>query len=425
MGFVSEPITPDPLQIDLPRRPVLTFWVVAVALEVLLGVAFLATGADAAIEEGLAQAGLDFSSDLLTAVRVVVVYPAALLGVTLALAQVAAPDLAVLVVARIRGGRTLLNAVGSRFRPWSKEVGAGRGIRIWLTVVVVFSACNIASGLLHGTLVADDFTWHLSWSMLALLPVAMFLDAGALLEENGWRGFALPVLLRTHGPVAASLIVGLAWASWHFPVKFDAFLAYGVWGALAYLGAFTVKIVAISVVITFFWARAGQATLLAVAMHGLSNDVARVGGLVDGTTWQSSAISELDLAVPFIILALVLVPYANRTGWGDLTTLAREGTSDIGRSPGAATLPSDRLAETALPHAGAAPTRQPRGDLMAFKFEIFNETTGEYRFRLVSGSGEVVVTSGPYATKADAKQGIKEVVRAGLDSGIADQTGED
>src|SRR6188472_4767765 len=114
MGFVSEPITPDPLLIDLPRRPVLTFWVVAVALEVLLGVAFLATGADAAIEEGLAQAGLDFSSDLLTAVRVVVVYPAALLGVTLALAQVAAPDLAVLVVARIRGGRGLLHAVGRR-----------------------------------------------------------------------------------------------------------------------------------------------------------------------------------------------------------------------------------------------------------------------------------------------------------------------
>ena len=127
--------------------------------------------------------------------------------------------------------------------------------------------------------------------------------------------------------MAASLIVGLAWASWHFPVKFDAFLDYGVWGALACLGAFTIKIVAISVAITFFWARAGQATLLAVAMHGLSNDVARVGGLVDGTTWQSSAMSELDLAVPFIVLGLVLVPYANRTGWGDLTTLAGEGTS--------------------------------------------------------------------------------------------------
>jgi hypothetical protein len=120
------------------------------------------------------------------------------------------------------------------------------------------------------------------------------------------------------------MVVGLAWASWHFPVKYDAFLDYGWWGGLAYLGAFTVKIVAISVVMTFFWARAGQATLLAIAMHGLSNDVARVGGLVDGTTWQSAAVSELDLAVPFLVLALVLVPYARRTGWGDLTPLGRE-----------------------------------------------------------------------------------------------------
>ena len=62
---------------------------------------------------------------------------------------------------------------------------------------------------------------------------------------------------------------------------------------------------------------------------------------------------------------------------------------------------------------------------MAYKFEIFKDDESEYRFRLVSGSGEDVVTSGPYATKADAKEGIKAVVRAGLDSGIADQTGED
>lgn len=302
-------------EVILPRRPVLTFWLIAVALEVVLGVAFLVSGTESSIDAGLSKAGLDFGSDLITALRVVVAYPAALLGVTLALAQVAAPDLAVLVVARIRGGRGLLRAVGKRFRPWSPEVGARTGLGIWLVVVVVFSACNLASGLVHRAFVPQDFAWHFSWSMLALLPVAMFLDAGALLEENGWRGFALPALLRHHGPLAASLIVGLAWASWHFPVKFDAFLDYGFWGALAYLGAFTVKIVAISVVMTFFWARAGQATLLAIVMHGLSNDVARVGGLVDGETWQSSAISELNLAIPFIVLVFLLVPYANRKGW--------------------------------------------------------------------------------------------------------------
>lgn len=82
---------------QLPRAPVLTYWLIAVVLEVVLGAAIFATRADAAIERGLARAGLDFGSDLVTAARVVVVYPAALLAVMLALAQVAAPDLAVWV----------------------------------------------------------------------------------------------------------------------------------------------------------------------------------------------------------------------------------------------------------------------------------------------------------------------------------------
>lgn len=311
----------EPGEVRLPPRPVLLFWLIAVGLEVVLGVAFLVSGAESAIDEGLSRAGIDFGSDLITAARVVIAYPAALLGVLLALGQVAAPDLAVWVLARIRGGRALLHEVGRRFRPWSPAVGMRTGIRVWVTAVVLFCACNVASGLLHRTFLPSAFEWRLSWTMLALLPVAMFLDAGALLEENGWRGFALPTLLRTHGPLAASLIVGLAWATWHFPVKFDAFLDYGFFGALAYLGAFTTKIVAVSVVITFFWARAGQATLLAIAMHGLSNDVARVGGLVDGATWQVAAVSELNLALPFVVVAMFLVPFANRRGWGDLRGL--------------------------------------------------------------------------------------------------------
>jgi hypothetical protein len=79
-------------EVVLPRRPVLTFWLIAVALEILLGVVFLVSGAESAIDDGLAKAGIGFGSDLLTAGRVVVAYPAALLGVTLALAQVASPD---------------------------------------------------------------------------------------------------------------------------------------------------------------------------------------------------------------------------------------------------------------------------------------------------------------------------------------------
>ncbi|MGW6488726.1 CPBP family glutamic-type intramembrane protease [Streptomyces sp. NPDC055056] len=298
------------------------FWLVAVALELLLAVAFLLCGADAQIEKALSRAGLGFGTDLVTAARAVAAYWPAALAVGLALAQVAAPDLAVFAVARRAGGRELLRGLGRRLRPWSPRVGARRGLLLWGAVVMVFTAANLVSGLLHRELLGVHFQWHLGWSALALLPVAMFLDAGALFEENGWRGFALPVLLGRYGPVSASLLVGLAWAAWHFPVKYDAFITYGVGGGAAYLSAFTVKIVAMSVVMTFFWARAEQATLLAVAMHGLSNDVARIGGLSDYATWQVAAVSELDLAAPFAVVAACAVWWARRRGWGDLTPLA-------------------------------------------------------------------------------------------------------
>ena len=195
-------------------------------------------------------------------------------------------------------------------------MGARTGLQLWVTVVVIFSACNVAS-VLPPSFVPEDFQWHWSWSVVALLPVAMFLDLGALLEENGWRGFALPC---TQVPRPGRRFRGRGNRMGHvaLPSQVRCLHRLRLVGWRAYLGAFTVKIVAISLVTTYFWARAGQATLLAVAMHGLSNDIARVGGLVDGTTWQSSTISELDLALPFIVVACVLVPYANRHGWGDL-----------------------------------------------------------------------------------------------------------
>jgi uncharacterized protein len=43
---------------------------------------------------------------------------------------------------------------------------------------------------------------------------------GPLLEEGGWRGFALPRLQRLRGPLVGTLILGALWGLWHGPFYF-------------------------------------------------------------------------------------------------------------------------------------------------------------------------------------------------------------
>lgn len=299
----------------LLRRPVLAYWLVAVALEVVLAATLLLTGADAAVGRAFEAAGLEFNTDLLTWGRVLLAYPAAALGAVLALGQVAAPDIAVLAVSARRGGRRILTDVSSRLVFWSREVGWRRGLRVWAGAVVTLTACNLASGGLHLATVPSHLTWTLTAGVLPMLLVAMFLDAGALFEENGWRGYALPLLVHRYGYLAGSLVLGLAWSAWHYPVKFDVFVEYGLAGGAAYLAAMTLKLTALTVVMTFFWSWAGRATILAIAMHGLANDAARVGGASDYATWEVSVVTELNLAAPLVVAAVIVVLVARRKGW--------------------------------------------------------------------------------------------------------------
>lgn len=291
-------------------RDVRGFWLMATGLEVVLAVVLLLTAGDAAIERALEVAGIDFNTDLVTAIRLALVYPAAILGIALSLAQVAAPDLAVLVVARRRVGVGSLAAVRARFRPWSSGVGARRGLIVWAQMVSLSVILSLTTaGLDSFWLRPEEHTFttpRLSLGLLGALLVAMFLDAGALLEENGWRGYALPLLRQRHCPLVASLVLGVAWAAWHYPVKYNAITDYGI-GGFGYLGAFTLKIVLLTIVMTYFWQRAGQSTLLAVAMHGLSNDSLRLQGELVGDSLRLSVVSELTIAMPLAVAAAVLL----------------------------------------------------------------------------------------------------------------------
>ena len=100
-----------------------------------------------------------------------------------------------------------------------------------------------------------------------LLVFVMVLGGG--LEEPGWRGFALPMLLKRYNPFVASMIVGVVWAFWHLPLFFAPMTSqYGL-----PFGWYFLNTLALSVVFTWLFLRSHGSTVTAIVLHGGVNAV--------------------------------------------------------------------------------------------------------------------------------------------------------
>lgn len=60
---------------------------------------------------------------------------------------------------------------------------------------------------------------------------------------------------------------------------------------------------------------------------------------------------------------------------------------------------------------------------MAGKFEVYEDKSGSFRFRLKAGNGETIATSQGYTSKASALKGV-ESVRANAQAQVVDLTDE-
>lgn len=194
------------------------------------------------------------------------------------------PAAAALILVRVTEGRPGVK------RFWANVTSLRIGLRWWgITLLGVPALLLIGVLFLPGTL--NSFTSESLAGLLMLYPVQLlgivFLGGG--LEEIGWRGFAQPRLQNKCSPLAAALVIGIAWASWHAPLfltqiwdtprsDFSQFLVY------------VLAVVGLSVVMA--WIRNGSgSTLAAILAHASVNCalgilvVAFPGSLVETTNW--------------------------------------------------------------------------------------------------------------------------------------------
>jgi membrane protease YdiL (CAAX protease family) len=89
-------------------------------------------------------------------------------------------------------------------------------ISLLLLPATMIAAIILYSLLKRGSIDALDF--RESWSTLPAHFVYLLLLGGALGEEPGWRGFALPRLQDRCGLLATNVLLGLLHAGWHLPL---------------------------------------------------------------------------------------------------------------------------------------------------------------------------------------------------------------
>lgn len=143
-----------------------------------------------------------------------------------------APALAALAVSA-GIGRGAFGTLLRRFRPWRASSVRSRALRFYLTWGVISGAVMAWyywMGSRHGApeqLAFRDAALGTSpIAVAAWLLASHLFDEGGTLEELGWRGFALPVLLERFGsPLRASVVLGTIWMAWHLPREIPGLLA--------------------------------------------------------------------------------------------------------------------------------------------------------------------------------------------------------
>ncbi len=132
----------------------------------------------------------------------------------------------------------------------------------------------------------------------AVIEKGFFFGPG-LIEEIGWRGFALPCLQRRYSALASSLIIGLVWALWHVP-SFIAEDRFAWWS----LAIFIPQVIGYSVIFTWVYNTTAGNLFACILLHGALNAEHHF------STWYAlpdTARTQLLVELPFFCFAAGLL----------------------------------------------------------------------------------------------------------------------
>src|SRR5215207_6273062 len=203
--------------------------------------------------------------------------------------QAGSPLLAALIVIPLTQGWAGLRELGSRMIRWRvRWYWYVVAIGLPLAVLLLTAALNVALGAS-----APSLASYGSVSTILLVFVVRLLNPGdgALGEEPGWRGFALPGLQGSLSPLVSTLILGVLVTGWHVPLLF---LEEGGLQPSILVG-YLLGTVAVTFWYSWLFNHTGGSVLITLVSH------ATQGTITIGALWSASA----DVAQATLLFSVV------------------------------------------------------------------------------------------------------------------------
>jgi membrane protease YdiL (CAAX protease family) len=228
------------------------------------------------------------------------------------------PLLSALIVTLVVRGSDGFREILSRMSKWKVKP-------IWF-LIALFSVWILY--LVSGAIVVS---MGQPWPDLSLFGDVLYLPyltfAGAWLlwvftfgigEETGWRGFLLPRLQVKHGPIIASLLVGIFWAGWHVPMFLynENLIAMGLTGTIFWV----IGLMFGSVLLTWLYNSSEGSILMTALWHGTYNLFTAAVGQAAGFT--SGIISM------FVMIWVVFIVFACRRHDSSIQRILDEDIND-------------------------------------------------------------------------------------------------
>ena len=145
----------------------------------------------------------------------------------------------------------------------------------WFAAAILAYPLMLLAGIAVTSALGQPYQFDLpdaSFQVLLVYVLASFvyilLFGGPLNEEAGWRGFMLPQLQHRFNPLVSTLILGLIWGVWHFPMHINGFYPSG--GPAFLVEELLLRVLStmlVAFVYTWFYNKTKGSVLVCILLH--------------------------------------------------------------------------------------------------------------------------------------------------------------